>query len=157
MRSSKATITADDRVAITALIHRYCWLIDSGDFDALGQLFAHADVHYRGGAEVVRHDPDAFAALQRRFVRIYPETGTPRTRHACTNIVITAEATDLANAVSAVSVIQAAPGLPLQIIICASYRDRFARGADGWYFIERRVEVDLVGDLSAHLLVPIAS
>lgn len=151
MRSSEPRLTADDRFAITALIHRYCWLIDAGDFDGLGQLFARADVHYRGSAEVIRRDPAALAALQRRFVRIHPETGTPRTRHACCNIIITAEPGGGASAVSAITVFQATPDFPLQAIVCASYRDHFAQLGGEWHFTKRHVDVDMVGDLSAHL------
>lgn len=133
-------------------MHRYCWLIDAGDFDGLGRLFAHADVHYRGGAEVIRRDPAAFAAVQRRFVRIYPETGTPRTRHACSNIIIAAEAGGCASAISTITVFQATPALPLQAIVIASYRDRFAPIDGAWHFTQRHVDVEMMGDLSAHLL-----
>lgn len=150
MKSSD-TLSADDHIAITALIHRYCWLIDAGDFDALGQLFARADVHYRNSAEVIRHDPAAMTALHRRFVRLYPESGTPMTRHSCSNIIITPEAGG-ARAISSIMVFQCTPDLPLQAIVAASYRDRFARGAGAWHFTERHVDVDMVGDLSAHLL-----
>jgi hypothetical protein len=145
-------LSAADHIAITALIHRYCWLIDAGDFDSLGQLFAHAEVHYRGGAEVIRRDPAALAAVQRRFVRIYPETGTPRTRHACSNIMILAEADGCASAVSTITVFQVTPVLPLQAIVIASYRDCFAPVDGYWQFSQRHIDVEMIGDLSAHLL-----
>ena len=153
MKSSEARLSADDRFAITALIHRYCWLIDAGDFDGLGQLFAQAEVHY-GGGEVFRQDPDGIAAVQRRFVRLYPESGTPRTRHACTNIIIMPEPGGAA-AISVITVWQATPDFPLQAIVGASYRDRFACDAGGWHFTERHVDVEMIGDISAHLLHPI--
>jgi hypothetical protein len=52
------------------------------------------------------------------------------------------------------TVIQAAPGFPLQIVASGRYADKLARDdADGWHFIEREyVQTDLVGDSSAHTL-----
>jgi hypothetical protein len=52
------------------------------------------------------------------------------------------------------TVLQARPGLPLQPIASGRYRDRFERRDGQWRFAERRVRVDLVGDLSRHLRQP---
>ncbi len=49
------------------------------------------------------------------------------------------------------TVLQAVPGLPLQTIAAGRYEDRFTRDEGGWRFAERRVTVDLVGDVSHHL------
>jgi hypothetical protein len=43
------------------------------------------------------------------------------------------------------------PDLPLQPIAAGRYHDRFAFGDGRWRFAERRVFVDLVGDVSRHL------
>ena len=43
------------------------------------------------------------------------------------------------------------------IIIAGRYHDRFARDADGWYFVEREEHLDLVGDCSRHLKLAIDS
>jgi hypothetical protein len=42
-------------------------------------------------------------------------------------------------------------GAPLQPIVAGRYLDRFARVDGAWRFAERRILVDLVGDLSRHL------
>ena len=52
------------------------------------------------------------------------------------------------------TVLQALPGLPLQPIASGRYRDRFERRDEQWRFAERRVRVDLVGDVSHHLRHP---
>jgi len=49
-------------------------------------------------------------------------------------------------------VLQAVPGLPLQPILAGRYHDRFERRSGVWWFSERRYLVDLVGDVSHHLL-----
>ena len=51
----------------------------------------------------------------------------------------------------AVTVLQAAPGFSLQTIAAGRYLDRFERRHGQWRFTERRVHIDLVGDLSHHL------
>ncbi len=48
--------------------------------------------------------------------------------------------------------LQAVAGLPLQPILAGRYHDRFARDEDGWHFTERRFFIDLVGDVSHHML-----
>ena len=47
---------------------------------------------------------------------------------------------------------QATDVLPLQPIIGGRYYDRFAKTEGAWRFTERRMEMDLFGNLSAHLL-----
>ncbi len=54
------------------------------------------------------------------------------------------------------TVIQAAPGFPLQIVASGRYRDAFARDGESWHFTEREyLQTDLVGDSSAHTLQPL--
>jgi hypothetical protein len=50
-----------------------------------------------------------------------------------------------------VTVFQALPELPLQVIVAARYRDRFERRDGTWRFAERQVRVTHTGDVSHHL------
>jgi hypothetical protein len=144
-------MTADDYFAIQNLIYRYCDRIDRGDFQGLAQLFAHADLHVPARAEPVR-GVAAIAALYAQFTRLYPDTGTPKTRHVTSNVIIEPEGEHAARADSYVLVHQATPQLPLQPIIAGRYHDRFERVSGTWRFSERRMEMELLGNLSAHLL-----
>ncbi len=78
--------------------------------------------------------------------------GTPRTKHVTTNVAIEVDE-EAGTAVSRAyfTVLQALPGLALQPIVSGRYRDRFERSDGQWRFTERRVRVDLVGDVSRHL------
>jgi hypothetical protein len=143
-----------DHRAIERLIHLYPYYLDDGQFDLLGGLFERADL-YIGPELVARNDPSAVTALWRRYVRVYPN-GTPRTRHVVSNIMIDFEDADHAKAYSCVLVLQQPPGLPLQPVITGDYLDRFNRVDGRWWFSERRVGNDLFGDLSGHLLEPMA-
>ncbi|HEY8523913.1 MAG TPA: nuclear transport factor 2 family protein [Acidimicrobiales bacterium] len=140
--------------AIRNLLGRYCELIDAGDLDGLGEMFARAVIRNEGGEELGRGP--AAAARVYAGVKLYPD-GTPRTRHLTTNSVIEVnEAAGTATARSAYVVFQATDALALQPIIAGSYRDRFARDEDGgWYFTERTFGVSLVGKLGEHLAFPV--
>ena len=88
----------------------------------------------------------------RRRPRRYPD-GTPGTKHVISNLHLEIEeAAGTASARSYWTVLQAVPGLPLQPILAGRYHDRFARDPDGWYFVERQYLIDLVGDVSHHML-----
>ena len=144
-------MTADDYFAIQNLIYRYCDRIDRGDFAGIAQLFAHAEIHVPALPAPVR-GVAAIEAMYTQFTRLYPETGTPRTRHVTSNVIIEPEGADAARAQSYVLVHQATEVLPLQPIIGGRYYDRFAKTEGAWRFTERRMEMDLFGNLSAHLL-----
>jgi hypothetical protein len=144
-------MTADDYFAIQNLIYRYCERIDRGDFAGIAQLFAHADIYVPALPEPVR-GAAAVQAMYAQFTRIYPETGTPRTRHVTSNVIIEPDGEWAARAHSYVLVHQATEALPLQPIIGGRYDDRFVRIDGVWRFSERRMEMDLFGNLSAHLL-----
>lgn len=140
-----------DYIAIQNLLHRYCDLLDRGDLDGVGALFAHATVHVPAEDEPFRNDAKGLAESYNKFVRIY-EDGTPRTRHLCSNIILEANGPDRAKAQSYVMVFQAADKFPLQPLIAARYQDTFERADGTWRFSERVMETNLYGDLSAHML-----
>jgi hypothetical protein len=66
-------------------------------------------------------------------------------------IVEVDEAGATATARSYFTVLQARPGLPLQIMIAGHYHDRFARIDSAWCFTDRLMFVDVLGDLRFHL------
>ena len=84
--------------------------------------------------------------------RLY-EDGTPRTKHVTTNAIIEVDdAAGNGSARSYYTVFQQTDELPLQPIICGRYHDTFHRLDGVWWFDTRIMFVDLVGDLSQHLL-----
>jgi 3-phenylpropionate/cinnamic acid dioxygenase small subunit len=134
--------------AIENLIAAYAELVDAGDFAGLGALLAEATFTGGGGAI---SGQDAIEKMFRDMVIVYDD-GTPRTKHVTTNIAIEVdEDTGTAVSRSYFTVLQAPPGLPLQTIAAGRYRDRFERSAGQWRFADRRVRVDLTGDVSHHL------
>jgi hypothetical protein len=134
--------------AIAGLILGYAERLDAGDLEGVAGLFADATFGPRDGP--ARRGTEAVLARLREIVILYD--GVPRTKHVTTNLVVEVDAAaGTAAARSYFTVFQATPALPLQPIVAGRYHDRFARGPGGWRFTERRVLVDLVGDMSQHV------
>ncbi len=137
------------RDEISDLICAYAERMDAGDFAGVGALFEHAS-YGAAGAPPLR-GASAVGKILGELVILY-EDGTPRTKHVTTNLMIALGPNeDTASARSYFSVLQGVPGAPLQTIVSGRYHDRFERTPAGWRFSERRVFMDLVGDLSRHL------
>jgi len=140
-----------DRDRIEALIFGYADLIDAGDFDGLGRLFADAELRFAGFDEH-RQGHDEVRSLYEATTRRY-EDGTPRSKHLVTNVVVELDdAAGTASGRSYFTVLQAVPGaLALQPVIAGRYHDEFVRTEGGWRFSSRTMLIDLIGDLSHHL------
>ena len=139
----------DAALAIPNLLYTYAMRFDDGDFEGAAALFD------KGGVVAMGHRIEgrqAILAMWRQWVKTYD--GKPLTRHITTNPIIALSPDgNGATCQSQWTVIQAAPGFPLQIVASGRYADRFARDGEGWHFIEREyVQTDLVGDSSAHTL-----
>lgn len=144
-----------DHVLITNLVYRYAELVDSADFDGLGELFSDAVLH--SGGEPLR----GAAAIRQNFVdwvRVYPDNGTPHTRHITSNLIIeVAEPEDggqaqTASARSYVTVLQYGPGNTLTPIFFVRYFDEFHRVDGDWRFASRRYVEPASGPADDHLL-----
>jgi 3-phenylpropionate/cinnamic acid dioxygenase small subunit len=142
---------SDARFAIADLVHRYAELMDDGDFEAVADLLAEAEISAEG-VGFVCHGRDAVLALYSGSTRRYPD-GTPRTKHVTTNLIVAAdEEAGTARARSYFTVLQAVPGaLTLQPVIAGRYRDRIERVGDSWRFSARHLVPELYGDLGHHL------
>jgi hypothetical protein len=128
-------------------MREYCDSIDRGDLGDCAALFAHGAWGIVGDLAEGR---DAVMALLDNVI-LYD--GRPSTRHLMSNLQITVhEDGRSAEAACCITVMQAVPDkLPLQAIFIGSYADRFERDGDGrWFFRERAITPDLVGDLSFH-------
>ena len=144
-----------DRLAVTELLYRYAELIDAGDFDGVGQLLARST--FAGTRSQSTSGADTIAKLFAMTTRRYPDHGnTPRTRHLVLNPVVEVSTADdglrTATARSTFCVVQNTETVPLQPIVVGRYNDTFSCD-ENWYFTERKVDVEMIGDVSAHLMV----
>jgi ketosteroid isomerase-like protein len=142
--------------AITKLIYTYAERIDAGDFDGVGDLFARATLTFEGYDDAVTGRA-AIARLYARSTRRY-EDGTPRTKHVMTNVIVDVDDQgDSATSRSYFTVLQAVPdAFALQPVIAGRYRHTYTRDDGGWHIVTMHVMIDLVGDLSHHMLFDLA-
>jgi hypothetical protein len=141
-------MTTSARDAITTLVHVYAERVDAGDLEGVAALFADATYGADGGPER-RGTAEVLGALRDAIIL---HDGVPRTKHVITNLTIAVdEPAGTATARSYFTVLQATTTLPLQPILAGRYHDRFARRADGWRFADRRIFMDLIGELREHV------
>jgi 3-phenylpropionate/cinnamic acid dioxygenase small subunit len=144
-------LSVEDKLAITELLYRYAELIDAGDFDGVGQLLARAT--FAGTRSPSTSGAENLAKLFAMTTRRYPDHGnTPRTRHLVLNPIVDVDGST-ATARSTFCVVQNTETVPLQPIVVGRYFDSFSCDDDGWHFTARQVEVEMIGDVSAHLMV----
>jgi hypothetical protein len=138
--------------AITKLIYTYAERIDLGDFAGVGELFDHATLTFEGFGDAVSGQ-EAIEALYGRTTRRF-EDGTPRTKHVMTNLIVDVDDGGVtASSRSYFTVLQAVPGeLALQPVIAGRYRHRYERAEHGWRVTAMHIMIDLMGDLSSHML-----
>ena len=146
-------MTFDDYLAIKNLVHRYPQCADKGDFDGVGRLLGNAVMGELGHEPgFLAEGPEKFAEIYKSTVRKFPDRDTPRTRHLIGNVIIEDEGPGKARAESYVVVFQQTAKLPLQPVIAGTYFDRFAKIDGEWRMVERIEDMELVGDLSEHVL-----
>jgi hypothetical protein len=136
-----------DIVEITHLVHRYPELIDAGDFAGVAELFRHAANmnHDEAGA------PRDLEQLLAGLVITY-EGGRTSTHHVVTNVnVVVAPDRATAAATSYITVFQARPDFPLQVIASNRHEDTFERVDGGWRFSGRADHPGILGDMSHHV------
>jgi 3-phenylpropionate/cinnamic acid dioxygenase small subunit len=145
-------MSVHDKLAVTELLYRYAELIDAGDFDGVGALLARST--FGGPASGSVSGAENIAKLFAATTRRYPDHGnTPRTRHLVLNPIVELNDDGTAASRSTFCVVQDNETVPIQPIVVGRYFDRFGHDDGGWYFTERKVEIQMIGDVSAHLMV----
>ena len=139
-----------DRLAITELLYRYAELIDAGDFDGVGAAAVAGDVRRRFLAPT----PSRSCSRPRPAGSRTPAHRRPGTW--CSTRSSSWHGDGTATARSTFCVVQATETVPLQPIVVGRYFDSFSCDPDvpaGWYFTARQVDVEMIGDVSAHLMI----
>jgi hypothetical protein len=139
--------------AIRNLMCRYCELIDAGDVDGLGEIFATATIVGQDGATLAS-GRDEVRAMYLGGNRAERTRGTRASKHVNTNVLVEVdEAAGTAIARSYwVLMVSTSPEEPVRPIMAGRYHDRFALVDGEWRFAERRYLVDLTGSETAALI-----
>ncbi|MGX1789055.1 nuclear transport factor 2 family protein [Bosea sp. NPDC055332] len=135
---SSAALAPQDRLAIEQLIQRHAWLIDHGEADKVGELFADDAALYGVGPDKTGRAAIAEWGRQRAAMT------ERRSRHLQSNILIEPVAQDAARGWVALTLDRHdGPGQGSATpLLAAEYADRYVREPDGtWLFAERRLAV----------------
>ena len=129
----------DARGSIENLLYRYAELIDAGDYEGIGELFAHGSHRRRRRARRWPPGAEAVAKLYYTTTRKYDD-GTPKTQHILTNpLVEFGPDGTTATCRSRFTVLQQTDVLPLQAIISGAYVDSFELVDGTWRYTEKRM------------------
>src|SRR5262245_22725678 len=109
-------LSATDEIA--NLIYRYDEHVDRGRFAQAAAMFADATVVYETHGVTVE-GADELEAFLHRSDRVYGD-GTPRTLRYRTNVSVTVDDDRHASAFSFYTMLQEAPGFPLQVILAGA-------------------------------------
>ncbi len=124
---------------------------DDGDFDGVGELFAHASIGVEGMGDAVAQGAEAIAAQFRNATRVY-ENGSARTHHISTNLIVNVdEDAGTATCQSHYVMYQQTDELPLQPINAGRNFDEFTRVDGEWRWTKRYIRVLFTGNMAHHL------
>ena len=140
----------EDVYEIQKLLYSYCWLIDSGDFDGVSELFREADVSF-GGKLTYRHEKEGYRQSLKPIKRY--KDGTPKTAHMCIDpIVELSEDGMSATARSYTVVTQGITGkFQPQIIWIDRKYDTFIKKDGKWQFASRNFVTRARGNTEFHM------
>jgi 3-phenylpropionate/cinnamic acid dioxygenase small subunit len=137
------------REGIERLLFTYSATIDRGDLEATAALFGEAGLYGLVGSGAAAGARQVLATM-RGSIRMYD--GVPRTRHVVTNVIIDVDSDQSSGAAqSYIQVLHQPPDGVLRPIVAGTYFDRVHLVGDHWQFAERRMHIELTGDLTTHL------
>ena len=140
-----------DRQAITDMMARYEWALDSGDAQAYGALFAEDAVlvstvgNQTGRPAIVKMIED----LVKRFAAASPGPAGPngrrpmRLQHILSNLVIDLHG-DTADAKSFWTEVWNPKGAGLEVRVSGHYEDKLVRRNGKWWFARREIVDDIM-------------
>ena len=136
-------------IQLSNLIARYAELIDAGDLDGVGDLFGRAAV---GVGENLLCGREAILALYTATTRRHPD-GTPGTKHVThqSHLDIDEEPAPPRPARTG-RCSRPCPASPSSPSWPAATTTGSPADDEGWHFVERQYLVDLVGDVSHHMI-----
>jgi len=139
---------------IEQLFYRYAYGIDAGDFDGVAKMLKNASIHAVDG-DILAQGSQQIKQFYVKIIMIHASTGTPRTQHVVSNILIQNESKDLLKATANYSVFQKVNNDKIEAIICGQYHSSFKPGEHGWEFYQHQTIPLMVGDMTNHLNVSI--
>ncbi len=134
-----------DADEITALVHSYARLLDSGDVDAVAALFEHSTWRSWPRGSVLR----GTAEVRPVYENLLAQDRSRHTKHLITNLSVDVEpGATTASSHCRWTVLQGTPGEPISITLSGQYTDTFEKVDNRWRFSDRLITTDLTGEPS---------
>jgi 3-phenylpropionate/cinnamic acid dioxygenase small subunit len=134
-----------DYAEISSLLYRYAELLNTGQFEQVGELFSQGQVSVEGNPRVYVGAAEV-AEMYRSTTS--SENGVDSLLFT-SNVQVSVQG-EQATAKSYFIAYHQRPGVILPVV-GGRYRDRFKRNDGKWTFVERIMTIDLIGDLGSHL------
>ncbi len=131
------------------LVYRYAELIDEGDFDGLGALFARGNIHFVPGGLSLRGASEVTDFYQKTVI-VDASSGTPGTTHWTSNVIVQGDDQGLL-ARSRYQVTLNAGDVAPRLIATGRYFDHFSVEEGRVHFSQRRIISEYMGDTTGHL------
>ena len=136
-----------DYEEIVNLLHSYPELVNTGQFEAVGELFRYGEVSVVGNPKVSR-GAEEVAAMYRDSTFV-PSTG-PDSLLYTSNLRVEIDG-DTAKARSYFIAFHQKPDNVIAPVVGGRYQDTLAKQDGKWIWKARVMQIDLVGDLGDHL------
>ncbi len=146
----------NDQQQIEQLYFRYAEFIDQGKLEEVASLLDESTVFGPKNIQLAK-GKDEILAMYESMVRIYPGSGTPRTHHVITNIIVEMLDQETAQTRASYTVLQEFNSGEIKTIICGQYRNSFKRRNNKWSFFEHHMIPKLMGDMSQHLKIDVVA
>ena len=154
---TKSTLRLDQQALadIAKLLHRYANHIDNGDLQAVAEMFQHGSIYDNQG-KVLAEGAEQVLAMYSGMIRIYPDSGTPRTQHVVSNLFVESETVTEVRSCASFTVLQQLASGKIETIICGQYKNVFVKVDEQWAIKEHHMHPRIIGDMSEHLLIDLS-
>lgn len=139
---------------LSALLYNYAALVDQGRLDNVAELLKHCTIFDPSGNAMASGQQE-ICAMYKGIVRIYEDSGTPRTQHVVSNFVVESESSKQAKTSAYFQVLQRLSTGHIETIMCGRYENVFEFVEGQWVFSEHHMFPVEIGDMSEHLLIPV--
>lgn len=147
MRKNKQLVTEFEKT-----LHHYAALIDAGKLNQVAKLLRHATI-LDPNKNVLAEGAEQIAQMYKSIIRIYPETGTPKTQHIVSDFKIELETSTQVITSSIFTVWQDLSSGETTVIIKGVYNNIFSQSDQEWVITQHQMSPTKIGDMSEHLLI----
>ena len=139
---------SSDQRQIANLLHRYCELVDTAQFETLGQLMVQCTLLDAEENLIARGKE--IGQFYQKIIRVNPDSEIPNTLHVAHGLKIKRSEQD-AVCDAKFFVLQKISSGDVSVIISGNYHSEFKLSEGKYQFSKHQITPTFMGDLSEHL------